>query len=223
MKNTARITALTLVVTLTILSGYMQGTLRRRWGASKVEETAAARLVQFPMTMGPWQTIQEGELDETAVRMLQPSGQLVRVLREGGGAVPVSMTLLVGPPGYIGAHTPEVCVSGIGYQKIGATERVTVSPPDHPELKGTFWVATFRSRAYDRHILREYWAWSTGGPWEAATGSRMGYGFYPYLYKVQLGCRLPAGSDPATADPTLGLLQQIVLESPAYLVNADAK
>ncbi len=223
MKNTARITALVLIVVLTILSGYMEGTLRRRWGASNVEKTASARLVQFPKTMGPWRTVREGELDETSFQMLQPSGELVRVLRHGEGGTPVSMTLLVGPPGNIGAHTPEVCVSGIGYQKIGATERVTVSPPNHPELQGTFWVATFRSRGYDRHILREYWAWSTGGAWEAATGARMGYGFYPYLYKVQLGCRLPAGSDPDSTDPTLDLLQQIVLESPAYLVDADVK
>ena len=213
-----RTSALALIVLLTLLAGYMQGTLQRRWGASKIENAAAARLLQLPATLGAWQTVHEGELDETSIKMLQPTAYLVRVLKSPGSSVPVSMTILLGPPGYIGAHTPEVCVSGIGYEQLGAAEKLTVSHPDHPELEGTFWAATFRSRGYDRHLLREYWAWSTGGPWEAATGSRLGYGLFPYLYKIQLGCRLPAGSDPASADPTLDLLQQIINNSPDYLL-----
>ncbi len=219
MKNTAWKSALALIVVLTILSGYMQGTLHRRWGASEIEKTAAARLREFPKTLGDWETLSEEELDETSIKMLQPSAYHLRVLKSSESNVPVSMTLLVGPPGYIGAHTPEVCVSGLGYEKLGSTEIVTISDPDRPQQVGTFWVATFRSKGYDRHLLREYWAWSTGGPWEAATGSRMGYGLFPYLYKVQLGCRLPAGSDPAVADPTPDLLQHLVTESPEFLIS----
>lgn len=219
MRNPTVILAVALIVALTILSGYMQGTMQRRWGASELESRAAARLLDFPKTLGHWTTVNESQLDETSLRMLEPSAHHVRVLENPSAKAYVSMTLLIGPPGYIGAHTPEVCVSGIGYEQLGDKEQITISVPDRPELTGTFWVATFRSRGYDRHILREYWAWSTGGPWEAASGSRMGYAGSAYLYKVQLGCRLPAGSDPAVADPTPDLLHALVAQSPDYLLT----
>lgn len=219
MRNPTVILAVALIVALTILSGYMQGTMQRRWGASELESRAAARLLEFPKTLGSWTTIKESQLDETSLRMLQPSAYHARILENSSAKAYVVLTLLVGPPGYIGAHTPEVCTSGIGYEQLGEKEKITVSVPDHPKLTGTFWVATFRSRGYDRHILREYWAWSTGGPWEAASGSRMGYASSPYLYKAQLGCRLPAGSDPSAADPTPDLLEALVAQSPDYLLT----
>jgi hypothetical protein len=226
MKKSAWTAALTVIVVLTLLAGYMQGNLRRRWGASNAEQTAAARLMEFPKTLGDWGTgtVDDGELGEDALRMLQPSAYHVRTFKSSKSNIPVSMTLLMGPPGYIGAHTPEVCVSGIGYKQLEPKEKVTITDPDDPTVEHTFWVATFRSRGLDQHLLREYWAWSTGGPWEAAEGSRTEYGWYPYLYKVQLGCRLPAGSDPALADPTKSLLEALGAASPAYLLTeAQAK
>ncbi|MFO7907982.1 MAG: exosortase-associated EpsI family protein [Planctomycetota bacterium] len=202
-----------LVVIVTILSGWMQGTLRRRWGISDREKIAAKRLMSFPTTMGDWATISEGTLDEVSREILQPSASLVRTVRRGDGGTPVAMTLIVGPPGYVGAHTPEVCTSGSGYEQIGSKEKVTVVCPEHPQLHGEFWVATFRSRGVDRHLLREYWAWSTGGQWEASSSSRLGYGLFPYLYKAQFSCRLPAGSDFSVADPIPDLLREFIAES----------
>lgn len=221
MRSKTWISGLALIVLLTIFSGYMQGTLQRRWGFSAAERMAAARMAEFPKVLGEWQTISELELSETSIKMLEPSAYHVRVVKSPESPFPVIQILLLGPSGYIGAHTPEVCVSGSGYEQLGETERTTVPHPDNPDLDGTFWIATFRSRGSDRHLLRTYWAWSTGGPWEAATGSRTRYGLFPYLYKIQLECRLPAGSDPDAADPVLDLLGLLVAESPNYLLAAD--
>ncbi len=221
MKNIPRKLAIALIVVLTTISGYMQGTMKRRWGAFEFEKIAVARLHEFPKNLGTWETFQEGELNDAAIHLLQPLGYLVRTLKSPTTSSPISMTLLIGPPGPTGAHTPEVCVSGIGYEKLGLTEKLTVSHPDHPEFEGTFWVASFRSKGYDRHILREYWAWSTGGPWEAAPSARMGYARFPYLYKIQMGCRLPAGSDIASDDPVVDLLHFVLAESPNYLLTEN--
>ncbi len=36
--------------------------MQRRWGASEIESTAAARLLVFPKTLGDWETLSEEEL-----------------------------------------------------------------------------------------------------------------------------------------------------------------
>ena len=161
-------------------------------------------MLQFPKTFGGWKTISESELDETSLKILQPSASLLRtVQREEGNGVPIIMTLLVGPPGNIGAHTPEVCVSGSGYEQLGAKEAVEVKLATGPDVTHRFWKATFRSRGIDRHILLEYWGWSTGEAWQApelpaflAVNTQFGRGKNPHMPGIVKAQQAVAAADP---------------------------
>ena len=207
--------AILLVAGLTLLSGLIQGRMSNRWGPSPDVLAVAKKLKDIPDRVGSWQLKVSDEMDDFTANMLQCAGYILRTYENLDTGESVNMFIILGPPGPISVHTPEVCYDSQGYPIRDPRQRVRIDP-DGPEDE--FWALTLRSKDLDAGVLRVYYAWSTGGPWWATKGPRYAYAGSPYLYKIQLASRLPSYVDSEVNDPCSRFLQDFVPVAKRYLV-----
>ena len=63
-----------------------------------------------------------------------------------------------------------------------------------------FWALTFKNKNLQEDLLRVYYAWTTGDHWSAPNDARYSFTGWPYLYKIQASCEMPAGTDLKSGD-----------------------
>jgi hypothetical protein len=207
MKASAALAGGALVVALTVLSGVVQGWMTNRWGVPSRLAEAGAALERLPLRFGKWRAGDSAGLSDFVRNMLQAEGYLVRTYRhEPTGAV-VNLLLLVGPPGPIGVHTPEVCFSGQGYSLLRKRQAVELTASD--QTQHGLWVTTFRNSDLSAQSIRIYYGWTAGGSWTAAKDPRMDYAGSPYLYKVQVSTQVPAGRLASPDDTARSFLEDL--------------
>src|SRR5512140_3244808 len=103
--------AVVLVAGLTIFSGYLQGRLRNRWG-TPADLVAAAKLLEAtPTEFGRWKLEKQTPLSENVARLLECAGYISGNYVDQATGEVVSVVVLLGPPGPISVHTPEICYS----------------------------------------------------------------------------------------------------------------
>jgi hypothetical protein len=157
-----------------------------RWGATQSVREAADRLSGVPTAFGDW-TSAEVPQAEKVLKVAEAVGHVSRVYRNRKTGAEVSVLILCGASGPIGAHVPEYCYAGNGYEKRGDAQRriVTVG-----ENSPSAWVATYWSLRFEKKSpttdppLRVCYAWGTDGDWEAATNPRSQFALHPALYKL---------------------------------------
>ncbi|HEY1190033.1 MAG TPA: exosortase-associated EpsI family protein [Gemmata sp.] len=172
-----------------------EGLLTGRWGASRELRAAATKLDGVPKTFGAW-TSQDIPLDDKVVRVAEATGYVQRIYRHGKTGAEVTVLLLCGPPGPIGAHTPEYCYAGNGFAMAGEPEKKTIVPPG--QAATSYWSARFEKKAPPSDPLRVCWMWGTDGDWEASANPRLGLKAALYkLYVVRVEPMAPRrGTDP---------------------------
>ena len=212
-KQTWFVLSLAAVVALTLVSGVIEGRIRNRWGPSEAMRTAAERLEKVPRSFGGpqndrWQMQSAETMSEDTVEMLECAGYFVRTYANRQTGERVSVFIIVGPPGPIAVHTPEICYPSRAYKSRDNRQRVAIADIDGRD--DNFWALTFKSNGADRNLSRVYYAWSTGGRWLAASDARFGFAGWPYLYKIQLSCNLPEGTDMNTGDTCREFLKDFV-------------
>ncbi len=183
-------------IALIATTGYVYGRLSQRWGPTPDMTAAADHLRTMPKQFGDWHMTEEMELGTTAEKMLECAGHVTRryVNRKTGARV--TMFIIVGPPGPIAVHTPEICFSSRDYDKQG-NKRTQVSFASTGTEPHTLWQTTFRSKRITTDTLFVYYAWSTGDIWHASESPRYQYGGDPLLYKLQIaGLQETDGTDP---------------------------
>jgi hypothetical protein len=195
-----------LIVGLTILSGYLQGKMSRRWGES-VDILAMGRALEsFPEQIGPWQLESSDKLEEPVEKVLECAGYLVRGYRNPETGETLNLALLLGPSGPMSVHSPDVCYSAQAYDRIDEPHQVTIAGKNGEN--GEFWAQTFEAKDVNGELLRVYYAWRAGGRWTAAKGARLSLAKHSYLYKVQVAAPiLDAGSE---SDPAGRFLQDFL-------------
>lgn len=186
-------------VTLVLLSGVVYGHYSRRWGTPPDLAAAAKRLESFPTEIGDWRSQSDHELSNSVQQMLECAGYVSRTyvnLKTGNA---VTMAVLVGPPGPIAVHTPEICYSSRDYSIDGQREAIRFadgdSPPDY------FWNTQFQTRDVFADRLSVYYAWSDGDKWIASRSPRFEFAASPCLYKIQLAGTVSKQADPKQDDP----------------------
>jgi hypothetical protein len=180
----------TIGVVLTVSAGYVYGRYSLRWGPSVDLVAAGEHLRTMPEKMGKWQMVDELSMKESTVKMLQCAGYVNRryINQETGDAI--SIALIVGPPGPIAVHTPEVCFSSRAYTILDS--KGTLSLDGSSGNSHSFWKSTFQPNHIDADQLRVYYAWATrpkdagSATWKAMTRGRYRYGAEPLLYKLQI-------------------------------------
>jgi hypothetical protein len=208
-------------IALTIASGVVQGLLSNRWGGSDLDRQIGAKLESLPEQFANWELKKSSALDKDAIDQLEPYGYIQREYVNRRSGASIGVLILVGPSGPISVHTPEVCFESRDHQQLG--ERVKISIPAR-DREDTIWKTTFRLSGVDGRLLNIYYAWSTGGHWQAAENPRFSLATRPYLYKIQITNQTPKenGDDRGpTADAAMEFLTDIIPILQNYLKKAS--
>ncbi len=209
-----------LVAALTIFSGVLQGKMRNRWGASSDIVAAAGKLVKIPSQFGDWRLQSSESLDETSSRMLECAASMVRNYENQATGDTISVTLVLGPPGPISVHTPEVCFGSRNFKSRSEREKTAI--PGGENEQDEFWAMNYAANNLRGDLIRVYYAWSKGDRWSAPKDARFWSAGQPYLYKMQLLARLAPGANEQSEDPCLKFLQEFLPAARDFLVAPSA-
>jgi hypothetical protein len=173
-------------VALVLAAGAAYGHYARRWGAPPDLDAAAQRVVSMPKQIGNWHLDQEEEMSAGTIQMLECAGYVNRRYVDTTTGESVSIAVIVGPPGPIAVHTPEICYSSRNYKLARERETTRLVAPDGKAHQ--FWNTGFSSRGARAEGLNVLYAWSAGDEWIAAKSPRFEFATSPALYKLQIAC-----------------------------------
>lgn len=208
MLSLPRLLATALVTVIVISSGFAAGTLANRWSDRAELNEVAKSLKTLPEACGEWRLISETEIDPEIVEMLACTGYLNRSYRRQGAHDTVHVAIVVGPPGRIAVHTPEICYVSQGFHLEQAPVRRSFELPDGS--RGEFTYTSFLPDAIgpeSESRLIAYHAFSDGGSWQSPERPRFAFGGRPYLMKLQLAGRTEADSTQHVSDPCRNFLE----------------
>jgi hypothetical protein len=207
--------ALGVAVLITLTGGILYGNYSQRWNVSSEMRSAADHLGQLPREIGKWKAVEDMPIAESALQMLECAAHINRryVNEETGKSL--QLAIMLGPPGPIAVHTPEICYSSRAYEIKG--ERSETVLDVSTEKRHSFWTIDFVTRNAFADRLRVYYAWSDGRNWIASNSPRFEFAGAPLLYKLQLATHVSPYSGDEGADPCRQFLEEL-LES-AWAVN----
>jgi hypothetical protein len=169
---------------LTIAPALIEGKYLNRWGKPADMLSAAKQVEGFPREFGAWRFQSEGDqLAPMVTRELALSGYLTRsyVHRDRGDVV--NVLLMVGQPGPLVRHPPNICYTNRANEQIGATTKFEVKSTTPPSEFSLLEFKRPDSVVNDRFLVA--YALATGPVWEVPALPRLEFGASPLLYKVQ--------------------------------------
>ena len=131
MKYFSSYYATGLVVIATIAVGIVHGNMTLRWGPGSDLQTAAAMLQSFPASFGDWQMKSSYEMSTDTIKMLRCVGYVDRSYVNQKTGENVTLSIVLGPPGAISEHTPEVCFSSQNFGQIVSRKSVRIERKRH--------------------------------------------------------------------------------------------
>jgi EpsI family protein len=167
-------------VAVLVAAGVFEGLRTNRWGQTEDMKAAVTRLAAVPATFGDW-TSQEQPIDEKVLKVAEATGSVSRTYANRKTGNVVSVLILCGPPGPIGAHTPDICYKGIGFEMDGREEHRTVAFDDK---QATYWAARFQRQTTGDNQMRVAWMWGVDGDWSASSAPRREFALRKALYKL---------------------------------------
>jgi hypothetical protein len=192
---------------IVISAGLVHGKLTSRWRLSSALADVTTRLPQVPMQIGNWTSV-EVPIGARELKGAGAFGWLSRRYAESGTGVAASVMLLVGLPGDIATHTPDVCYPGAGYTLGGSEEMVLRYGT--PERTVKLRTAIARKEGPSPSVLRIYWAWNDRTGWSAPDDARWTYATAPALCKLYVVRETSGGVVPPTEDPCIELIAQLL-------------
>jgi hypothetical protein len=201
MKQALLVTAAVVVL---VATGFSHGLRTDRWGTAQVVVDAARRLDAVPDKVGDWVS-KPFEIDVKHLEIGQIAGYRARTYTHQPTGNEISVLLVCGRPGAIGAHTPDVCYGTTGYRFTEEPAVRTVKVGS--ETAGLWHTVASKPEAQAEH-LQLLWAFSIDGTWQAAKNPRMDYVRSPFLYKLYVIRRLAnpkAAQEPG--DPAMLFLE----------------
>jgi hypothetical protein len=200
-----------LIILLTLVTGVAAGKFGNRWGKPVDLVAAGKRVAEMPVQPSGW--AQHGKtmpIDEQSAEMLKCSGSAVRdfnALDDKTGEK-IEVSLLVGPPGTMAVHTPDVCFKGLNFESIGEKQQLTV-PGTTAELRAE----SFRFKGLEGGQRRVLLAWNAGERWEAPKNPRIAFMGAPLLYKLMVAIDVSDGANVDATDELLrGFLKKLLPE-----------
>lgn len=208
-----------ILLAATIGAGWMQQSMSHSWGSPRDREVAGKRLLSaLPEQMGDWRFDRDVPFTPAVLEVLQKPDHISKVYENMRTGDVVTVAVIVGHPGPVAVHTPEICYSSRDYQVPASRERQEIRAADG-KTHG-LWTLHLAPREPGELPIQVMYAWSTGTTWEAAEHPRYSYGGLSHLYKVQLAVASPEaptqnGYDPAVdfATTFLSHLQPLLVES----------
>lgn len=214
--------ALTAVLVSTIGVGILQGRISNRWGLQTNAENAAEQLRRsLPKEVGNWRVRSDDKLPPNVVKILQCPAYISRAYEHQQTGDVVNVAVLLGPPGPISVHTPEVCYSSRDFTKDGERRRVNVT--DLSKNAHSLWSLSLKGNTLDVSSLRVFYGWSTGGIWGAPEYPRFGFGSLPHLYKLQVAVTDHPSSKAIEFDAGQDFLECFLPQLQPQMVEASSK
>lgn len=228
--------SIVLAIGLTLVSGLIHGRMSNRWGPSQDLLAVGRKLEDFKQDGGSenlrknWTLESSQKLSDDVVKVLQCVGHCAQTYKNQGTGQSVTVTLLVGPPGPLLVHPPEVCYGGAGYKQVKERRRLTVQDSEGSEHQ--FWTVVLQASDVTKGPLQVNYAWSTGGRWLAPAGGRrwavwrhprVTLSRYPYLYKIQVASPVSSDTDTDTENPCRAFLRDFVPVVKRYLVEPSGE
>jgi hypothetical protein len=204
-----QILALALAIGITLTTAILYGRWTHSWNTAAAEP-AATVFQNLPHEIGPWKLEESLEIKPSALEILQCNHYSQGWYRNGDTGERAMLTLLLGPPGPMSVHTPEICYSAVDFIPVAERQRVKVRPGVEDD---TAWMVQFNS-AHDLQagITRVYYAWSDGTHWTAAEEPRVTFGGQPFLFKVQILTQLPTNAVSAVEDSARSIFRDFLPE-----------
>ena len=189
-----------IIVALAVLvvAGVVEGYLSNRWGPSDELRTMSARVGRVPRVIGPWTGV-EMRMEQKILDRAEATAAMSRAYQHEKSKAIVSVLLLCGPTGPIGAHTPDICYGGLGYKMMGSETRKTVSLSDNSTP--AYWSARFEKPSDPG--LEVCWAWGVDGDWVASTSPRSEFMGRKGLFKLYATRGLTPGEREGRPAPDL--------------------
>lgn len=181
-----------IAIGLIVIGGALYGNYSQRWGPPADLLAMGQAVDTMPDKIGDWNKIDETRMEKSVLEMLECAGYVNRQYQHRSTGQIVNVAVLVGPPGPIAVHTPEICFSSRAYEQRSIRERLEMKA----QLAGvhSFWRLDFDTKNMLANRLRVYYAWSIGPRWIAADAPRYEFAAGPALYKLQLATEIPAGN-----------------------------
>jgi hypothetical protein len=193
---------------LLVLAGVAEGVWTNRWGFSRTLQRASARLDDVSLAVGEWQgePLEEGGAREAA--RTDVSGCLLRRYTHRRTGTAVTVLLVCGRPGPVAVHQPDVCYHGADYSPL---DDPTAVPVEAGGEQARFWKTRVqRADSPQLETLRLYWAWTTGGAWEASAKPRVQYAWAPVLYKLYVVREMTGAKETEQQDPSAEFLKDFL-------------
>lgn len=182
--NRGRVAPLLASLALAAATGLVHGRWTGRWNPPSDLANESARLARVPFEIDGWRG-ENSWIDPRQLEAGQIAGHLSRSYRPNDGGEPVTVLLVLGKPGPIAVHTPDVCYTASGFDAVGVSRRVSF--PGDQSSSPRFWRGEFgRSRGVISDSRRILWSWTTDGRWDAPDHPRMSYATQRLLYKLYL-------------------------------------
>ena len=154
----------------------LSGVMKPPRGQSADAAETQARLDAMPLTLGAW-VATANVIPPKHLEIAEAQAYLSRTYTNAARRESVSVMLLYGEPGPLGAHTPETCYVGAGFRQLGPAAA-------RPQAGSAFWVAQFETAAQPPATLSVHWAWGTGGDWAASENPRFDFAAQSRIYKL---------------------------------------
>ncbi|MDB5308228.1 MAG: hypothetical protein JWO38_2430 [Gemmataceae bacterium] len=193
-----------------VAAGVVEGRRSNRWGVSEDLRASAGKLTYIPPAFGAW-TSTETEMDPKILDKAEAVGAVARVYQNKTTGATLSVLILCGPSGPIGAHTPDVCYAGLGYQMTGREVRKPIPLADGSAP--VFWSGRFEKGNGEPGLLVA-WAWGADGDWVASEAPRREFVLRSVLFKLYVSRGLTAAEQAGRPgpDPTQEFLTDFLPE-----------
>jgi Protein of unknown function (DUF3485) len=219
MKSVLNLFVCCVLVFGTYSGGWLQRQNSNRWDSAGALRLAGEQLRQpLPNLLGNWRLVGERHFADDVVRALQCRAYVCRSYTNDQTGDIVSVAVLVGPPGPMSVHTPEICYSSKDYQVTAG--RVPTKVDDESGQQHVLWELKLAADDMNRAPLRVLYGWGTGGPWLATRHPRFTHAGATYLYKIHLAAPATEVSD--NYDPCQDFLRSFLPELRRHLVSQDA-
>jgi hypothetical protein len=216
--KTLPLVAWAVLVAATLAAGWAHGRMTNRKGLRAEASLAGERLKPpLPAETGNWRLVSENQFEPDVVRMLQCPAHISRVYEHRQTGDVVTVAVIVGPPGPVSVHTPEICYSSRDYTIMSDRQQIAIS--DAAGLTHALWELPLKPNDLNGAPLRVVYAWSSGAAWEASRHPRFGFGGLPYLYKIQLAATDHPASEAINFDPVQDFLANFLAQLQPRLMD----
>jgi hypothetical protein len=211
MTRVKDLAAATIALALVAGTGVCHGLWTARWQAARDFSPLVAQLEHVPLTIGEWDG-QSERLDPQEITQAGVAGGWLRHYQNRANGERVTVMLIVGRPGPVSVHTPDVCYPASGYEPDGSAVRRAVTGRDGRHAE--FWAADFQKDVTPVPArLRVHWAWGARGRWSAPFTPRLAFANQDVLYKLYVVRSLPLTDDRDRRDASIDFIETFISEA----------